>query len=1072
MKTIKILSALLALILAFGAFTFPALADDPVETTAPGETGEAETGETETDPEEDPGEEPEIDPSKLNSDGFAEDVATELNDNYIKTPFKTVEAKLNTMKRYLENDRYSLYAEPWTGEVYCYDKKSGQVLSTNPYDVYTTGTTDEKKKELMSQIIIKYSDLTGAVKTYTSYEQAAMNEQIQIKNIKGGIRVEYTIGRSESSYLVPRQISMARMEEMIFSKLPGWDEYIEAGRTEEAEKNLPFLSKQVIYKYIAYDPNNTSLPERVIVDMQTKFPVTKKKKLAIYVLDSSVTQRELGKIEAAIKEYSPEYTYDDMEKDHLETEYNGTSVEPALFKLALEYSLTDTGMKVSLPANGIRYDETNYKLEEFQLLPYIGAGSNEYTGYNFLPDGSGALTRFEDYVGKSVNISGSMYGTDYAYITIEGSRSETMRFPVFGIVENTEKTEQRKETVLVPQIDPETGEETQVEQVRFVKETYSQPKGFLAIIEEGDALVSIMSTSGSTTHKFYSVITKFTPRPKDQYKLSSSISVGSSSAITVVSERKYVGNLTMNFVMLTAPSIAEEKNIDKYYETSWVGMAKAYRDYLEQSGSLKPLASSDVADQMPLYIETFGSISTTKRILSMPIEVDVALTSFEDVKKMYDELAAAGVSNINFKLTGYANGDMYGQTIPSTVKWAKSVGGEDGFKDLVAYAKEKGFGIYPDFDFTSVSSLKTGDGFRLKKHATKTINDQYVYKVVYNGVSGAYDTVGLLVSPSAYSYFFDKFEPKYSKFDLGAISVASLGNDLNSDFDTDEPYNREDSRELVTQFFEKIEEKYPSVMTEGGNAYTLRYLDHLLGVSLQSSRYALTSTSVPFAGVVLHGYLNFAGTPINMEGDIDYAILKAIENGSALYFILSYDNTELLKESVSLSKYFSVRYDIWRDELIRQYNKLNDAIGSLQTTPITGHAFLKGERIPDADEVEADLKAAEEAVNELYDTQLRNAYIAMIRQMREQYLAGSIPAGLEIKPEVPEKPEVKVTVGGLQEDGSYTETKYTTEDGTVVKVTYGDKVSFLINYNNFAIKTWDETGKEYTVDKYSFVKIG
>ncbi len=1070
MKTIKILSALLALILAFGSFTLPVFADDdPAETTAPGETEEA-PGETGTDPEEEP--EPAVDPSKLNDDGFEEKVGESFNENYIKTTYKTVEAKLNTMKRYLYNDRYSLYAEPWTGEVYCYDRQSGQVLSTNPYDVYSTGTTDAKKMELMSQVIIKYSDLTGAVKTYTSYEQAAMNEQILIKNIRGGIRVEYTIGRSESSYLVPRQISVERMEEMIFSKLPGWDEYVAAGRTEEAEKNLPFLSKQVIYKYILYDPNNTALPERVIVDMQTKFPVTKKKKLAIYVLDSSVTQRELGKIEAAIKEYAPEYTYDDLEKDHQETEYTGTSVEPALFKLALEYSLTDTGMKVSLPANGIRYDETNYKLEEFQLLPYIGAGSNEYTGYNFLPDGSGALTRFEDYVGKSVNISGSMYGTDYAYISIEGSRSETMRFPVFGIVENTEKTEQRQETVIITQTDPETGEETQTEQIRFVKETRRQPKGFLAIIEEGDALVSIMSTSGSTTHKFYSVITKFTPRPKDQYKLSSSISVGSSSAITVVSERKYVGNLTMNFVMLTDPALAEEKGIENYYETSWLGMAKAYRDYLQKSGSLTPLTSSDVSDQMPLYIETFGSISKTERILSMPIEVDVALTSFEDIKTMYDELSAAGITNINFKLTGYANGDMYGQTVPSTVKWAKSVGGEDGFEDLVAYAKEKGFGVYPDFDFTSVSRIKTGDGFKFKKHATKTINDQYVYKVVYNGVSGSYDSVGLLVSPSAYSYFFEKFERKYSQYDLGAISVASLGNDLNSDFDTEEPYNREDSRALVTQFFDQIEEKYPSIMSEGGNAYTLKYLEHLLGVSLQSSRYALTSVSVPFAGVVLHGYLNFAGTPINMEGDIDYAILKAIESGSALYFILSYDNTEILKESVSLSKYYSVRYDIWREELVEQYKKLNDAIGSLQTTPITGHAFLQAERVADADEIEADLKAAEDAANELYDTQLRNAYIAMIRQMRQDYLDGKIEAGLEIKPDVPEKAEVKVIVGGRQEDGSYVKTKYTTEDGSVVKVTYGDKVSFLINYNDFTIKTWDEDGKEYTIDKYSFVKIG
>ena len=48
---------------------------------------------------------------------------------------------------------------------------------------------------------------------------------------------------------------------------------------------------------------------------------------------------------------------------------------------------------------------------------------------------------------------------------------------------------------------------------------------------------------------------------------------------------------------------------------------------------------------------------------------------------------------------------------------------------------------------------------------------------------------------------------------------------------------------------------------------------------------------------MLHGYIEFAGTPFNKEGDTDYALLKAIENGSGLYFLLSFQNTQELVDS-------------------------------------------------------------------------------------------------------------------------------------------------------------------------------
>jgi len=130
----------------------------------------------------------------------------------------------------------------------------------------------------------------------------------------------------------------------------------------------------------------------------------------------------------------------------------------------------------------------------------------------------------------------------------------------------------------------------------------------------------------------------------------------------------------------------------------------------------------------------------------------------------------------------------------------------------------------------------------------------------------------------------------------------------------------------------------------------------MLGVALDSSRYNFASRSVPFIGVVLHGSMRFAGTPLNMEGDMQYAMLKAIENGASPYFILSYQNTNVLKEDEQLSKYYSIRYDIWGNDIKNTYSILNDVLGDVQNKYIVGHEFLTGgTRIPDADELMTDI---------------------------------------------------------------------------------------------------------------------
>ena len=909
-----------------------------------------------------------------------------LIEDYLTTIYASPADKLATMKLKTTKGNYAIYADEKSGEVAVKDLSTGQILFTNPYDVGASTASDSVKNQILSQIIVKFTE-NGRDREYSSYEYAALRDQIKIKNIKNGIRVEYTIGREEARRLVPRMIRYDRFETMIQEPM---EEYYGVSYEEAKEyKDISghplqsasfYLCKQM--SYFVYKDLELCSSDRLKEDLLASFPIVEK--FPVYVLDPTANIVEIEKIEEVIKTACPNYSYEELDYDHMLTEYTSDDENPPVFKMALEYTIDEDGFTVRLPANGIRFNETKFQLTNVSILPYMGAGNNAYEGYTFYPDGSGALFAFEDLVDQNTySVASKIYGTDYAYHKLSGTYQQAVRYPVFGIVESTRYydcvtyddelgdvtttvsgviydgvVKAQKEGLTSSPIYKEFGNLVTSAEITERVET----RGFVAIIEEGDALTELVNYHAGVLSPYDTVQMNFNPRPKDSYNVADAISVGTNSEWTVVSDRKYVGNYKIHYVMLADENLAAKNELKEgtWYKATWLGMAMAYRDYLEKKGILSPLAETNA--DIPLYIEAFGALEVVEKIASIPVEMMRPLTSTQDVITMYEELSGQGVTNINFKLTGYANGGMYA-TVPKNLKWEKAVTKDMSMQELLDYAAsvEGGnLGIYPDFDFAYVSSDKLTDGFSMRKHSIRTIDDRMTYKRDWIPTQQRYGgMMQMVVSPAYYEKFYTKFMENYlEQSNLTGISVGSLGTALNSDFDEDEPYNREDAKKFTTKALEYIsgkDETALQVMVSGGNAFTWQYADHILGAALDSSRYIKASYSVPFVGVVLHGYTNFTGTPLNMEGDVNYAKLKAIENGASVYFTLSYQNTQKLKENNYLSQYYSVRYDIWFDDVVEIYNQLNTELKDVQNKVIIDHQFLSGMRVPDVDELDRDL---------------------------------------------------------------------------------------------------------------------
>ena len=416
------------------------------------------------------------------------------------------------------------------------------------------------------------------------------------------------------------------------------------------------------------------------------------------------------------------------------------------------------------------------------------------------------------------------------------------------------------------------------------------------------------------------------------------------------------------------------------------------------------------------------------------------------------------------------------------------------------------------------------------------VDNRYASKQAYSNITGEFDTIySMLVSPDALDRLYSKFIKKYSKYNVSGISVSTLGSDLNSNFDEDNPISRDDSQRYVTELLDRIaNENGYSVMMSKGNIYAAKYADHILEVATDSSYYRYSSYTVPFVGMMLHGYVNYTGSAFNYSGSPDYDLLRSIESGASLYYILGYQNTDLMKDDEKLNKYYSISYENWFDNIIETYAKLNAEIGDLQGYEIVGHEILIGERLIEADEIQANINALKtEFINEVEktihaaidaafdamyegnvtdtsidlqvnvealvalaherfeldeDETLGEEFTAALNALVSEYKAEYENSALSQKYDVviddshiDYESTYKYVTGSIATDGkAYETTDYTVDNDLIVRVTYrsGNLVrEFILNYNIYAVEVTlpdrNNPGEviTYPIDRYGFVRV-
>ena len=908
-------------------------------------------------------------------------------------------------------------------------------------------------------------------------------------------------------------------------------------------------------KYIGDDRYTSRLEE-----MYNKYPITKDG-TAIYVYTSSELSETKRPLSDIIKKYCPDYTFAMMFEDEKICDYVDKSLQKPVIRCALEYTFNSDGsLSVRLPANSITFDESAYTLTSITPLKFFGCGDMKNEGYIFYPDGSGTIVEFDDFYNEASNkkisfsLSSSVYGKDYCYSEITGTHRQMITMPVFGLV-----NEVKANSVI---------------NALYGQETVTN--GFFAIVEEGSALAELGFQSGGVAHRFAGCFASYNPYPSDKFDLSETISVGSLGEYTIVSESKYTGSYVTRYVMLTDEDIGNTKyGANKFYKSDYVGMAAYYRNYLKDTGVIEALELSNT--ELPLYIETLGAMDIITRILTFPVTKSIPLTTFEDVQAIYEQLTQCetfiteqiakyeqlaaeekdqniaadyirqaerykelvgkveNLKNINFKLTGYTNGGLK-STYPTKVKWMSSCGGKSGFENLYTTAASisatdgMNFGVFPEFDFMYINNTSLFDGIRIKGNVSRMVDNRYASRQEYDNILQEFDvTFSLVISTDALDKLYSKFISKFDNYDIKTISVSTMGSSLNSNFYAKQPVNREESKDYVVAILDRmVNQDGYEVMIDAGNIYAAKYADHILNAAIDSSHFRYSSYAIPFTGLVLHSYVNYTSTPLNYSGSPEYDILRSIENGASLYYILCYQNSAYLKEDEDLNDYYGVDYHNWYDSILLTYKELNDAIGDLQSYEIVDHKILFAERVIEESEmlenfetlqneilemVETQLKAAiDEAFNELKgdsaninkrvkvvvdraallnqfselinrdvaeidDGDFKTKFDALIAKYQDEYPGDDANGNSYVVnfSQITYDSKYSYVTDSFATDKDYVYTKYTCDNGNVTMVTYSngtDSVSFLLNYNMYSVTIKLDGNNTYTLGAQEYIRIG
>ncbi len=359
----------------------------------------------------------------------------------------------------------------------------------------------------------------------------------------------------------------------------------------------------------------------------------------------------------------------------------------------------------------------NFALSAISLFQYFGCVGydtdyeNKINGYNFIPDGSGALSRFQYDRSYSTRLQKRIYGDDMGIKTYTSSvahLSDEIRIslPIYGVVHG-------------------------YNQYAFLN-TITSGAGAAEVILEPFGYSS--RTLQTTYFKFYT---------REQYSIA--LSTSEQGSTTTLPVKRYGDDITFEYSFLNGN------------DANYSGIASLYRkDYLNLVNSVDeeyvPLGLNVLAQDYKKGL--FG-----KRFIKM--------TTYKELSQIVKLLEKEGVDNFSINYTGWNKGGYYNNNSYKP-KRSLNLGTTRTLKMVIGYIKAGGYNIEPSIDLlTAYSETKKGVVKKTNLDIFSKYSDSSLFDETY-----LLSPVGVSNNILKYNKQYDKY--KFDSINLGYYSLNNF----------------------------------------------------------------------------------------------------------------------------------------------------------------------------------------------------------------------------------------------------------------------------------------------------------
>ena len=584
------------------------------------------------------------------------------------------------------------------------------------------------------------------------------------------------------------------------------------------------------------------------------------------------------------------YTLEELEYD------NAVWGEPdfiptPLVYIAVEYTLDGPDLIVTIPRSGMQFGENN-PFTSIDVNPYFLSGSEFDAGYIFIPDGSGGIINFNNGITEEV-ISIPLFGPDplfNAWTYREPFLRATL--PVYGIVRND--------------------------------------TAILAIIEEGAASATINANVSGRLDEFNRVNASF-----ELLYMESPLTRGSgiSRGANIILE-VYNTDIRQRYVFLTDE------------EANYVGMARAYQNYLLNNNLLK---SNPLPDYAPFFIEMIASTPQQRMFLGIPYTHHFATTSASHAISILESLTNQGINNIHAKYSHWGNDGMMASNL-NRLRPLRSIGGRRGMQDLQQASERLGVNLYPmarasTFYFNSSPSRFSGiRNTMLTRGINNITHAGFFHRIPDRGLAGSF----LMLSPNFWADYANTISVNFANFGFNNMAVPDIGGMLFGNYGRRYTINRLEAVDHAIEAFQALNQD-ANLMLLNPNVYGLGFASAITGLPYTSGGRRMVDYNIPFTQMVLENHVPFAMPAYNANDitwrNFDEYFLRAIESRSALNLILTHENERAFLSAFSSygvinQLFFQTEFNGWEHIIGEYYARYNEFFQEIRGAYITSHTII------------------------------------------------------------------------------------------------------------------------------------